>query len=482
MRGSSETVGLSEPELRSLNLPLAWRRVKADQPKVAPVQRDLAVELVDEDPEEWLAALRGRLASGWRAGPAKICAKPRKSGLLRPFVVVSLLDEVVFAALVTAVAPTLRRTLHEQQTHVDLHALTDAPGEEGWSRMWVVPNDPAAGRRDLPVPADAKYVVLADIASFFDRVAIDPIVRRLEEIGCAPGIVRGIGAALRAWSPSGLLGVPTGCSGSFVLSRLSLEPVDRGLHGAGIRHTHAVDEYCLHCRDREEARRALTVLWHLLHQQGLTLNVSKVAVLPADDRRVHMGNEANLRRIARRLAMHWRLAKLERSGGNRAVARLADAFRSWPRDVSLLRKYLERGRLSPDAACRVLEALGRDEPTFGYPTYLALKTLRTRGLVTDGVLALARAWVADPERMPWIREECALLLAAGGEPGDAKLLAQAFPTCPFDATRAVVAYAGHRLGGEDVDGFEPEPGEILVARARDRGARERRGARKAASG
>lgn len=126
-----------------------------------------------------------------------------------------------------------------------------------------------------------RYVVDADIRSFFDEIGHDVVmscVRRriadgrvltLLEAFLAAGVMEDGKLAVSS------LGVPQGGVISPWLSNLVLDDLDKALEAKGYRHVRYADDFVVLCRSREEARQALDDVKEVLEKLRLTLHETK---------------------------------------------------------------------------------------------------------------------------------------------------------------------------------------------------------------
>ena len=134
-----------------------------------------------------------------------------------------------------------------------------------------------------------RYVLDADIESFFDAVdhgrlvakldalwPLDPVVALLEEWVRAPVVFGG----RRIDCDRGL---PQGGAVSPLLANLYLDELDEEVLGAGFRLVRYADDFVVLAKDLEEARRAQEVVREALAELGLRLHPEKTAVRSFDD-------------------------------------------------------------------------------------------------------------------------------------------------------------------------------------------------------
>lgn len=122
------------------------------------------------------------------------------------------------------------------------------------------------------------YVVVADIAGYFESINLELLRSDLERIECPREATTVIERCLREWAPSPDRGLPQGILASDLLAKLYLETLDHGLVNLGLRHVRYVDDIRIFCRDEPTAREALISLTQLCRARGLSLQSAKTGV------------------------------------------------------------------------------------------------------------------------------------------------------------------------------------------------------------
>ncbi len=133
-----------------------------------------------------------------------------------------------------------------------------------------------------------RYVVDADLKSYFDTIPHDQLLARLRQ-KVADGRVlalveaflkAGIMDGLREWEPEA--GAPQGAVLSPLLSNIYLDPLDHHLAGQGFEMVRYADDFVVLCRSAEEAQRALAVIQDWVAQAGLILHPTKTRIVDAE--------------------------------------------------------------------------------------------------------------------------------------------------------------------------------------------------------
>jgi RNA-directed DNA polymerase len=130
-----------------------------------------------------------------------------------------------------------------------------------------------------------RYVVDADLKSYFDTIPHGPLMDRVRE-RIADGRVltliesflkAGIMEGLREWIPEA--GAPQGAVLSPLLSNIYLNPLDHLMAALGFEMVRYADDFVILCRTAEEARRALEQVQQWAAQAGLTLHPTKTRIV-----------------------------------------------------------------------------------------------------------------------------------------------------------------------------------------------------------
>jgi RNA-directed DNA polymerase len=132
-----------------------------------------------------------------------------------------------------------------------------------------------------------RYVVDADLKSYFDTIPHDRLLQRLREKVADGPLLRllesfltaGVLEDLRAWVPTA--GAPQGAVLSPLLSNIYLDPLDHLLGAQGLAMVRYADDFVILCRTRPEADRALAVVQEWVASNGLRLHPDKTRLVDA---------------------------------------------------------------------------------------------------------------------------------------------------------------------------------------------------------
>lgn len=146
----------------------------------------------------------------------------------------------------------------------------------------------ALRRVDQLLKGGYRYVVDADLKSYFDTIPHDRLLARLRQ-KVADGRVlalveaflkAGIMDGLREWEPEA--GAPQGAVLSPLLSNIYLDPLDHFLAEQGFEMVRYADDFVVLCRSVEEAQRVLAVIQDWLARAGLSLHPTKTRIVDAE--------------------------------------------------------------------------------------------------------------------------------------------------------------------------------------------------------
>jgi hypothetical protein len=134
--------------------------------------------------------------------------------------------------------------------------------------------------KELANSEQYKFVVVADIADFYNQIYTHRVQSILETAGVSEGRARNLEAFILKLSAKQSRGLPVGPYASIVLAEACLDDVDRRLLTRGLTHTRYVDDFRIFCGSRREALAVLHDLCDYLYtSHRLTLQNSKTQVL-----------------------------------------------------------------------------------------------------------------------------------------------------------------------------------------------------------
>lgn len=282
MTQPSETIAASElfPRVYAWETLLtAWDRVEENEgaPGVDGVTLD-EFELRLEDHLQTLQRdLRDRL---YQPQPLLRAWMPKPTGGRRPLAIPTVRDRVAQSASALVITPILEREFEAASF--------------GFRRGRSVPHAVAQVRRYYE--EGYRWVVDADIDSFFDEVDHACLLARLKESVPAPDLLQLVQAWLTAPVQDGIQlahptrGLPQGAPISPVLANLYLDRFDEALLKRGLRLVRFADDFLILCKERPKAEAALQLTEALLADLHLALDPEKTRITHFDQGFRYLGH------------------------------------------------------------------------------------------------------------------------------------------------------------------------------------------------
>jgi RNA-directed DNA polymerase len=263
---------LMDKVLAPANLEAAWRKVKSNKGSAGVdhmTVRQFAAREADE-----LARLHELLETGkYAPSPGLRIQIPKGDGKTRPLGIPTVRDRVVQTAVRNAIEPIFEKEFAE-------HSYGFRPGRSAHD---------ALGRVVGWIDDGFRYVVDADIKSYFDTIpkdALMALVRERVADGRVLGLIRSFldqqvmeDGALRTTES----GTPQGAVLSPLLANIYLNPLDHQMAAAGLRMVRYADDFVVLCATREEADTALARIRGFMDGAGLTLHPDKTRIASLDD-------------------------------------------------------------------------------------------------------------------------------------------------------------------------------------------------------
>lgn len=136
--------------------------------------------------------------------------------------------------------------------------------------------------------AGHRYVVDADLKSYFDTIPKPRLMARIREKVSDRRVLRllemyleqGVLDGLREWTPE--TGTPQGAVLSPLLANIYLNPLDHLVAEAGFAMVRYADDFVILCKSREDAERALEIVRRWVGENDLTLHPTKTKVVDAE--------------------------------------------------------------------------------------------------------------------------------------------------------------------------------------------------------
>lgn len=249
----------------------AWDRVEANEggPGVDGVSLDDFELRLDEELQTLQRDLRDH---NYRPQPLLRASMPKASGGRRLLAIPTVRDRVAQSGAALVITPILEPEFEAASF--------------GFRRRRSVPHAVAQVRRYYE--EGYRWVVDADIDSFFDEVGHEQMIARLGKSIPDPEFL----ALVRAWLTAPIRdgarmiertrGLPQGGPISPVLVNLYLDRFDETLLARGLRLVRFADDFLILCKERPQAEEALEVTEGLLRELQLALDPDKTRVTHFD--------------------------------------------------------------------------------------------------------------------------------------------------------------------------------------------------------
>ena len=250
----------------------AWNQVKSNRGSGG-VDRE-TVQQFESQAEPRLRELSEALKNEtYRPLPVRRVYIPKADGRKRPLGIPAVRDRIVQASLRSVLEPIFEREFSE-------HSYGFRPGRGAKD---------ALRRVDRLLSEGCRYVVDADLKSYFDTIPHDRLMERVKERVADGRVLSLITAFLKQgvleegqeWIPA--QGSPQGAVVSPLLANVYLHPLDVRMREAGYEMTRYADDFVVQCRTAEEARQAMETIRQWTETVGLTLHPEKTRIVDMNE-------------------------------------------------------------------------------------------------------------------------------------------------------------------------------------------------------
>ena len=249
------------------NLWSAW--AKSAQNEGSPGVDGITIDRYEKDVAANLTRLSEQLRTGvYRPQPIRRTYIPKTDGKMRPLGIPTVNDRIVQGAVRHAIEPIFEKEFAA-------HSYGFRPGRGCKD---------ALRRVDQLLKSGHRYVVDADLKSYFDTIPHDRLMQEVRKRAADGRVLSLIEAFLEAkilegaeqWTP--MAGAPQGAVLSPLLSNIYLNPLDHLMAGQGYEMVRYADDFVILCKSKEEAERALDEVKRWTAQAGLTLHPEKTRI------------------------------------------------------------------------------------------------------------------------------------------------------------------------------------------------------------
>lgn len=470
----------------------AWLRVNADHKKYRFADHPHLLDWIEADLPGWLDTLRVELKEGYTPRPGQVCWVPKPGGPLRPALLLSIEDEVVYSLLVEKLYPSVYSQLKDLQGTPDASypMVETAESPEWFTNSFRAWSRFQGASRGL-LSDGHSYMLSTDITGFYDNINLRLLISDLRKLSGDSAELQLLTKCLNVWAEERGKGIPQAYSASHLLAKLYLEPVDRAMANEGLVHLRYVDDFRVFVESLRDGRKAVQRITALLHQRSLSIQGTKTkvrdksealrlvdGVTPVIDdlsqklRReviaTHGLDTAYLtvaeidaylsdragpppavlerafnERFSRagdkefnKTLFRYLLSRLGRAGSAVAVDYCIATLYSHPEETEFILKYFGQLKETGDAVAGVVEFLGSKDAHYEYQCYQIVRWFVAVKISDAGVLALCRQWALDRNRDPWLRSYAVAYLGAFGAGSDLESLLAEIPRAASDLERA----------------------------------------------
>jgi RNA-directed DNA polymerase len=252
------------------NLWSAWAKSAANDG--APGVDGITIDRYARDAEANLRRLSEQLRDGtYRPKAIRRTHIPKADGSMRPLGIPTVQDRIVQGAIRHVIEPIFEKEFA-------CHSYGFRPGRGCKD---------ALRRVDELLKSGHRYVVDADLKSYFDTIPHEPLLERIRERitdGRVLGLIRAfldarIMDGLQEHNPAA--GAPQGAVLSPLLSNIYLNPLDHLVARQGWEMVRYADDFVILCKTRPEAEAALKLVQAWTAQAGLALHPAKTRLADA---------------------------------------------------------------------------------------------------------------------------------------------------------------------------------------------------------
>lgn len=232
----------------------------------------ITIERYEKDVEANLQRLSGRLRDGsYQPKAIRRTYIPKSDGTMRPLGIPTVEDRIVQGAVRHVIEPVFEKEFAR-------HSYGFRPGRGCKD---------ALRRVDELLKSGHRYVVDADLKSYFDTIPHGKLMERVRERVADGRVLKLIESFLKAkimdglneWTP--MAGAPQGAVLSPLLSNIYLNPLDHLMEQKGWQMVRYADDFVILCESMEQAEAALVEVGEWVRNAGLTLHPQKTKIVDA---------------------------------------------------------------------------------------------------------------------------------------------------------------------------------------------------------
>lgn len=206
---------------------------------------------------------------------------PKKNFFLRPGSIPQLEDRIIFQALVDKIAYQLEAQLPPITNNIVFSSRLHP--DKNSEKVFIHPKELWLSFKkktiDLCRSSEYKFVLVSDIASYFENIDLRLMQDTLKSIGVDPDYVISINYFLSVWANGRTKGLPQMLAPSSLLANIYLSQVDKNLLMKGYEYIRYVDDIRIFVKNESDLRKALLDLTEQLKLTYLDVQASKTKLI-----------------------------------------------------------------------------------------------------------------------------------------------------------------------------------------------------------
>ena len=222
----------------------------------------------------------------YNPAPLSVIEVPKSDMTTRPAAIAELPDRLIYQALVDKVAdivePQLQAVVFSHRLVSDRSAATMFRDYDASYGAFI------QKQKSICETNHFNYVVVADVASYYERIYHHKLVDLLIGLGSPEELVRTLGHLLREWNNGDSHGIPQGFWSSDYLGNVYLHQVDVAMVMKKHTYLRYVDDMVLFCNSISEARKLLLEISKEIRNLGLGLQAAKTDIIPVQRYQQHI--------------------------------------------------------------------------------------------------------------------------------------------------------------------------------------------------
>jgi hypothetical protein len=217
------------------------------------------------------------------AQPPRHIDIPKDSLLSRPGTLPIFEDWVVYTATAVRIARDVEPNLISPEEEILFSFRWNETDPVSMFRSRHLPYQ-AFRARSLHLADESPYILVADIASFFEHIGLDVLKAQLLTLGAAEADVDFLVTnLLQHWTHASGRGIPQGPWASSYIANVMLDSIDKAMIQYGYTYIRYVDDVRVFCGSTAEARQAVLHVIKLARDLGLSIQTAKTRIFSSGE-------------------------------------------------------------------------------------------------------------------------------------------------------------------------------------------------------